>query len=275
MAIPIVGLRGGPRFGVLGIAFGANSTAKTGVASLGSTSTVIVVITVNHTVIVGISSRVTLAPVKVLIKNPVVGISSIVTLTPVKVLIKNPIVGISSRVTLAPVTQLIQNPIVGISSRVTLAPVTQLTKNPVVGISSRVTLAPVTQLTKIPIVGISSRVTLASIVIPSYLPTVKFGIVSIQSKVTVNATIVELCPCPSYGHDATLVNAWTSVSCNLDFQSLPYTLPIFRLYMIAQYNFLYKNNATLYNQFAHSADSTGVYNKLMTLTNQFIRKGCE
>ena len=66
---------------------------------------------------------------------------------------------------------------------------------------------------------------------------------------------VVLCPCPEYNRDGSLTNQWISQSCDVGYSSLPYTLPIFRLYV-----------------FTPEAET---YTQSATLTNAWQRKGCE
>jgi hypothetical protein len=105
------------------------------------------------------------------------------------------------------------------------------------------------------------------------------------------------CVCPPWQIGPTLVDTWTpDSSCNLDFQSLPYTLPIFRLYMLARLGFSYKNDPTLANTWISDSDTCNVpsllytipifrlygyinlsvnYKTEQTLTNQWGRNGCQ
>lgn len=54
----------------------------------------------------------------------------------------------------------------------------------------------------------------------------------------------ELCPCPEYSRDGTLFNSWkTDVLSNRP--SLPYTIPIFRLYAYTPVMNSYSTPATL------------------------------
>ena len=66
---------------------------------------------------------------------------------------------------------------------------------------------------------------------------------------------VVLCPCPEYNRDGSLTNQWISQSCDVGYSSLPYTLPIFRLYVFTP--------------------ETETYTQSATLTNAWQRKGCE
>jgi len=61
------------------------------------------------------------------------------------------------------------------------------------------------------------------------------------------------CVCPTYKRDGSLSNSWVSDSCNVGHPSLPYTIPIFRLYMLAPIVSSYKVPATLTNAWQRKA----------------------
>lgn len=61
------------------------------------------------------------------------------------------------------------------------------------------------------------------------------------------------CVCPTYKRDGSLSNNWVSDSCNVGHPSLPYTIPIFRLYMLAPIVSSYKIPATLTNAWQRKA----------------------
>jgi hypothetical protein len=64
-----------------------------------------------------------------------------------------------------------------------------------------------------------------------------------------------VCICPSYTRDGSVINQWISQSCDVGYSSLPYTLPIFRLYVFTP--------------------ETESYTQSATLTNAWQRKACE
>jgi hypothetical protein len=123
-----------------------------------------------------------------------------------------------------------------------------------------------------------------------------FAVVKTSSSVTFTINFAD-CECPPWQIGPTLVDTWTpDSSCNLDFQSLPYTLPIFRLYMLARLGFSYKNDPTLANTWISDSDTCNVppllytipifrlykyinlgvnYKTEQTLTNQWGRNGCQ
>ena len=61
------------------------------------------------------------------------------------------------------------------------------------------------------------------------------------------------CECPTYKRDGSFSNSWVSDSCNVGHPSLPYTIPIFRLYMLAPIVSSYKVPATLTNAWQRKA----------------------
>jgi len=63
------------------------------------------------------------------------------------------------------------------------------------------------------------------------------------------------CECPTYTRDGSVINQWISQSCDVGYSSLPYTLPIFRLYVFTP--------------------ETESYTQSATLTNAWQRKACE
>jgi len=63
------------------------------------------------------------------------------------------------------------------------------------------------------------------------------------------------CECPTYKRDGSVINQWISQSCDVGYSSLPYTLPIFRLYVFTP--------------------ETESYTQSATLTNAWQRKACE
>jgi hypothetical protein len=56
------------------------------------------------------------------------------------------------------------------------------------------------------------------------------------------------CECPTYKHDGSLSNQWTSDSCDTLRPDLPFTIPIFRLYKFGSQPITYKTDQTLVNQ---------------------------
>lgn len=83
------------------------------------------------------------------------------------------------------------------------------------------------------------------------------------------------CPCPVYRNDETLSDNWISDACNVNLPSLPYTIPIFRLYMLVRENLPYKSEATIYNQFLFDGSFQDSYNTPATLANAWQRKDCD
>jgi hypothetical protein len=61
------------------------------------------------------------------------------------------------------------------------------------------------------------------------------------------------CECPTYKRDGSLSNNWVSDTCNVSRASLPYTIPIFRLYMLGPIASSYKVPATLANAWQRKA----------------------
>jgi hypothetical protein len=61
------------------------------------------------------------------------------------------------------------------------------------------------------------------------------------------------CVCPTYKRDGSLSNNWVSDTCNVSRASLPYTIPIFRLYMLGPIASSYKIPATLANAWQRKA----------------------
>jgi hypothetical protein len=61
------------------------------------------------------------------------------------------------------------------------------------------------------------------------------------------------CECPTYKRDGSLSNNWVSDTCNVSRASLPYTIPIFRLYMLGPIASSYKIPATLANAWQRKA----------------------
>jgi hypothetical protein len=61
------------------------------------------------------------------------------------------------------------------------------------------------------------------------------------------------CICPSYTRDGSLTNNWVSDTCNVSRASLPYTIPIFRLYILGPITISYKIPATLVNAWTRGA----------------------
>jgi len=56
------------------------------------------------------------------------------------------------------------------------------------------------------------------------------------------------CVCPTYKHDGSLSNQWTSDSCDPLRPDLSFTIPIFRLYTFGSLSITYKTDQTLVNQ---------------------------
>ena len=56
------------------------------------------------------------------------------------------------------------------------------------------------------------------------------------------------CVCPTYKHDGSLSNQWTSDTCDPLRPDLPFTIPIFRLYRFGSNVLTYKTDSTLTNQ---------------------------
>ncbi len=61
------------------------------------------------------------------------------------------------------------------------------------------------------------------------------------------------CECPEYKRDGSLTNNWVSDTCEVARPALPYTLPIFRLYMLSPISRSYKTPATLLNSWQRKA----------------------
>ena len=61
------------------------------------------------------------------------------------------------------------------------------------------------------------------------------------------------CPCPEYKVDGTLANTWRSDTCETSMASLPFTIPMFRLYRLGYQPRTYKQEATLVNGWARKA----------------------
>lgn len=61
------------------------------------------------------------------------------------------------------------------------------------------------------------------------------------------------CPCPEYKVDGTLANTWRSDTCETSMASLPFTIPMFRLYRLGYQPRTYKQEATLVNAWARKA----------------------
>jgi len=61
------------------------------------------------------------------------------------------------------------------------------------------------------------------------------------------------CPCPEYKVDATLASTWRSDTCETSMASLPFTIPMFRLYRLGYQSRIYKQEATLVNGWARKA----------------------
>lgn len=61
------------------------------------------------------------------------------------------------------------------------------------------------------------------------------------------------CPCPEYKVDGTLVNTWRSDTCETSMASLPFTIPMFRLYRLGYQPRTYKQEATLVNAWVRKA----------------------
>jgi len=61
------------------------------------------------------------------------------------------------------------------------------------------------------------------------------------------------CVCVDYTRDGSLSNNWVSDTCNVSRASLPYTIPIFRLYMLGPITSSYKIPATLANAWTRGA----------------------
>ena len=61
------------------------------------------------------------------------------------------------------------------------------------------------------------------------------------------------CVCPTYKRDGSLSNNWVSDTCSVSRASLPYTIPIFRLYMLGPIASSYKIPATLANAWQRKA----------------------
>jgi hypothetical protein len=57
------------------------------------------------------------------------------------------------------------------------------------------------------------------------------------------------CPCTEYNREGTLVNSWLVNTCEAAKASLPFTIPMFRLYRFGYEPQLYKQTATLSKQF--------------------------
>ncbi len=61
------------------------------------------------------------------------------------------------------------------------------------------------------------------------------------------------CSCPEYKVDGTLANTWRSDTCETSMASLPFTIPMFRLYRLGYQSRSYKQDATLVNAWVRKA----------------------
>jgi hypothetical protein len=61
------------------------------------------------------------------------------------------------------------------------------------------------------------------------------------------------CPCPTYGYDGSLSNNWVTDTSQCSALPLPYTIPMFRLYMLSPVISTYKTSATLTNAWQRKA----------------------
>ncbi len=100
MATPLGGLVGGPRFGVLGVTFGASSGTKNGTISASSSATVTVYPPVRTVIAtIGMSARTSVIP----IYATTLRLSSKASVNPVAVIAKTATISLSSKATAKPV----------------------------------------------------------------------------------------------------------------------------------------------------------------------------
>lgn len=71
--------------------------------------------------------------------------------------------------------------------------------------------------------------------------------------VEVEAPVETGCPCPEYKVDGTLASTWRSDTCETSMASLPFTIPMFRLYRLGYQSRTYKQEATLVNAWVRKA----------------------
>lgn len=251
MATPLAGLRGGPRFGVLGIEFGVSTGTKTGTVSSGSFAKVIIiplakVVTTN----VSMSARTRVAPIYV----AVVRLRSNAKVSPVAVKVKPVTVNLSSKTTVTPVATKGKLATVNLSSKATATPVATNTKLATANLSSKVTVTPVATKIRIAVTSLSSKVVLTPVCFKAGLiktaelsskttitpvaVVTKFATAYLKGSTTVNPNGIgpaPRCECPSWHVNPTLVYGWiiNPIECPSNQADLPFTLPVFRLYELS------------------------------------------
>ena len=303
MATPLAGLRGGPRFGVLGIEFGVSTGTKTGTVSSGSFARVTIiplakVVTTN----VSMSARTRVAPVYVAVAK----LRSNAKVSPVATKVKLATVNLSSKTTVTPVATNTKLATINLSSKATVTPTATKIRIAVTSLSSKVVLTPVcfkAGFTKTS--ELSSKTTLTPVAVVT-----KFATAYLRGSTTLNPNGIgpaPRCECPSWHVNPTLVYGWiiNPIECPSNQAELPFTLPVFRLYelsaVVSSGGYNHANGITCTTSGGQEADlpytlpifrmhaisnliaSRGYYRddstsctttRDGTLSKQFTRKGC-